>query len=153
MKIEGLIQPEGIIPELAATTKDQVLEELAARVAVIRPDIDGAGLADILRERERLGSTGIGEGGAIPHGKLKRLDQHLLVFGRSRQGVDYESIDGNKVNLFFLLVAPEEAVGMHLKILARLSRIFKDPAVRMGLLEAPGVAAIYETILKQDGRY
>jgi len=106
----------------------------------------------ILLERERLGSTGIGDGIAIPHGKLRNLDQPLLAFGRSRRGVDFKALDGRPVKLFFLLIAPEEAIGLHLKMLARISRILKDPAVRTRLLDAPDVAAMLAVIQEQDSR-
>lgn len=153
MKINGLLQPEDIIPDLAAATKVQVLTELAAKVAERHSGLDCEELLKILLERERLGSTGIGDGIAIPHGKLKRLDRPALAFGRSLGGVDFNALDGRKVNLFFLLIAPEDAFGMHLKMLARISRILKDPGVRKGLLEAPDAAAIFDTIREQDSRY
>ena len=153
MKINGLLRPEDIIPDLAAATKVQVLSELAGKVAERHSGLDREELLKILLERERLGSTGIGDGIAIPHGKLKRLDRPVLAFGRSLAGVDYNALDGRKVNLFFLLMAPEDAVGMHLKMLARISRILKDPGVRKGLLDAPDAAAIFDTIREQDSRY
>ena len=153
MKIAGLLQLEDIIPELSAKTKEEVLGELASRVAARHGDIDGEEVLRILLERERLGSTGIGDGIAIPHGKLKKLENPLLVFGRSRKGVDFDSLDGRKVSLFFLLLAPEEAVGLHLKMLARISRILKDPAVRKELIAVPDAAAIFHVIREQDNRY
>lgn len=153
MKINGLLQPEDIIPELSAETKEEVLNELAAKVAERHPGLDREELVKILLERERLGSTGIGDGIAIPHGKLKRLERPVLVFGRSLKGVEFSALDARKVNLFFLLMAPEDAVGVHLKMLARISRILKDAGVRKGLLEAPDASAIFDTIREQDGRY
>ena len=153
MKIDGLLQLEDIIPELSAETKEEVLGELAARVASRHSGLEGEEVLRILLERERLGSTGIGDGIAIPHGKLKKLEQPLLAFGRSSKGVDFGSLDGRKVALFFLLLAPEEAVGLHLKMLARISRILKDPDVRKELLEVPDAAAIFHVIRKQDNRY
>lgn len=153
MKIDGLLQAEDIIPCLAAETKDQVLTELAARVAERHPSLDRAEIIRVLLERERLGSTGIGDGIAIPHGKLKRADGLILAFGRSISGVDFNAIDGRKVHLFFLLLAPEEAAGTHLKMLARISRIMKDPSVRKSLLEAHDAAAVRTIIQEQDNRY
>ncbi len=131
MKINGLLQPEDIVPELSAVTKEGVLQELAAKVAERHAGLDREELLKILLERERLGSTGIGDGIAIPHGKLKRLAKPLLAFGRSLKGVDFDA----------------------LKMLARISRILKDPDVRQALLEAPSAAAIFETIREQDSRY
>ncbi len=153
MKINGLLQPADIIPSLAATTKDEVLLELAAKVEERHPLLNSGDVSKVLQERERLGSTGIGDGIAIPHGKIKRSGELVLVIGRSKQGVDYNALDGRKVHLFFLLIAPEEATGIHLKMLARISRILKDPAVRKVLLEAPDAAAIHSIIQEQDNRY
>jgi PTS system nitrogen regulatory IIA component len=153
MKIEGHLYPEDIIPSLAAETKEQVLHELAAKLAERHPKLASAEIYQVLLEREKLGSTGVGDSVAIPHGKLKRAEDLTMVFGRSIKGLDFDALDGRKVHLFFLLIAPEEAYGMHLKMLGRISRILKDPAVRKRLLEAPDVAAIYGIIQEQDSRY
>jgi PTS system nitrogen regulatory IIA component len=153
MKIDGLLQPEDIIPSLAAETKDEALLELAAVVEERHPLLGRTEIFRVLREREKLGSTGIGDGVAIPHGKLKQAGDLVLIFGRSKKGVDFDALDGRKVHIFFLLIAPEEAFGMHLKMLGRISRILKDPAIRKCLLEAPDVAAIYGIIQEQDSRY
>jgi len=153
MKIDGLLQPEDILPSLAAETKDEALRELAAKVEEHHPLLDRTEVFRVLQERERLGSTGIGDGVAIPHGKLKRAGDLVLAFGRSTNGVDFDALDGRKVHIFFLLIAPEEAFGLHLKMLGRISRILKDPAVRKGLMEAPDAAAIYGIIREQDSRY
>jgi PTS system nitrogen regulatory IIA component len=153
MKIDGLLQPEDIIPSLAAETKEEALLELAAKVEQRHPMLDRKEIFRVLQERERLGSTGVGDGVAIPHGKLKMAGGLLLVFGRSTKGVDFDALDGRKVHLFFLLIAPEEAFGLHLKMLGRISRILKDPAVRKDLLDAPDIGAIYGIIQEQDSRY
>jgi nitrogen PTS system EIIA component len=153
MKIDGVLQPEDIIPGLASETKEEVLGELAAKVSERHPGLDRGEVLRILLERERLGSTGIGDGVAIPHGKLKRLDQPVMAFARSLTGIDFNALDNRPVNLFFLIIAPEAAVGAHLKMLARISRILKDHAVREELLKAPDSAALYSAILKQDSRY
>ena len=153
MKIEGFLQVEDIIPCLTAETKDQVLLELAAKVEERHPSLNHEEINRVLLERERLGSTGIGDGIAIPHGKLKRAGGLMLAFGRSIRGIDFDALDGRKVHLFFLVLAPEEATGVHLKMLARISRILKDPVVRKGLLEAPDSAAVHSIIQEQDSRY
>ena len=153
MKIKGLLQPEDIIPDLAATTKEEALGEMAERVSRQHPGLEHTEILRILLERERLGSTGIGDGVAIPHGKLKRLDQPVMVFARSLKGIDYNALDNRPVNLLFLIIAPEAAVGLHLKILARISRILKDATVRTSLMEAPDAAALFAVILEQDSRY
>ena len=153
MKINGLLQVEDIIPDLAAETKEQVLLELSARVEERHPPMGRSEIFQVLLERERLGSTGVGDGIAIPHGKLKGAAGIILAFARSARGVDFTSLDGKKSHLFFLLIAPEDAFGIHLKMLGRISRILKDPAVRKDLLEAPDAAAIHSIIQEQDNRY
>jgi PTS system nitrogen regulatory IIA component len=153
MKIDGLLQPEDIIPSLAAETKDEVLLELAVKVEERHPLLNREKVYQVLQERERLGSTGIGDAIAIPHGKLKQATDLVLVFGRSSKGVDFNALDGRKVHIFFLLLAPEEAFGLHLKMLGRISRILKDPDVRMGLLDASDAMAIHGIIQEQDNRY
>jgi nitrogen PTS system EIIA component len=153
MKIVELLQLEDVIPALSAETKEEVLGELASRVAANHTNLVIEDVLKILLEREALGSTGIGDGIAIPHGKLNKLQQPLLSFGRSLKGVDFNALDGRKVSLFFLLLAPEGAVGLHLKMLARISRILKDPAVRRELLAVPDAAAIVNILREQDDRY
>ena len=100
VKIKGLLQLEDIAHALAAETKEQVLDELAAGVVGHHPELDHAEVLKVLQERERLGSTGIGDGIAIPHGKLKRLRKPVLAFGRSQQGIDFNALDGRKAHLF-----------------------------------------------------
>ncbi len=153
MKIITILQPDDIIPALEAETKNGVLAELAIKVEDRHPGLKRQDLLQILQERERLGSTGIGDGIAIPHGKFREARELVMVFGRSRRGVDFNALDGRPVYLFFLLVAPDDAIGIHLKMLARISRILKNPAVRKALLEAPDAASIYAIIREQDGRY
>jgi PTS system nitrogen regulatory IIA component len=145
---------EAIIPELAASTRDEVLAELSANVATRYPELSGSDLVSILREREQLGSTGIGDGVAIPHGKLRNFSQApVLVFGRSIKGVDFNSLDARKAHLFFLMLAADDAVDTHLRMLARLSRILKDPAVRKALLEALDAGSIHSIIAEQERRF
>ena len=99
---------------------------------------------------KKLGSTGIGDGVAIPHGKLSGIPELKLVFGRSIGGVDFESMDGQLAHLFFLLIAPEESVGVHLKTLARISKLLKDPAVRQKLMAAEGQDEIFQVIVDEE---
>jgi PTS system nitrogen regulatory IIA component len=153
IKIIGFLEPEDIIPELTSMSKDDVLAELAAKVVVRHPAINREELLKILLERERLGSTGIGDGVAIPHGKVMNAGELVLAFGRSLTGVNFNSLDGRPAQLFFLLVAPDEAVGLHLKMLARISRLLKDHVTRKKLLDAPDAAAIYTIFREQDSCY
>src|SRR5258706_7226592 len=122
MKILDILPPENILADLQGTSKLAVLEELAGSLAEHHPAISKQRLVDVLLEREKLGSTAIGEGIAIPHGKLPKLSGVVAAFGRSRAGVDFQSLDGGLTQLFFLLVAPEDASVAHLKTLAPGSR-------------------------------
>lgn len=153
MKRNLFLQPEDIIPDLAAEKKEDILKEMAALAVDRHPGLSAAEVLKVLQERERLGSTGIGDGIAIPHGKLKQAKDVIAVFGRSVKGVEFNSLDGRKVHLLFLLLAPEDAVGIHLKMLARISRLLKDPSVRTRLLSAPDAEAISTIIREQDSRF
>lgn len=151
MKISELLDPQAIISELNATDKKGVLEELTDTLVTLVPELEHGRVLEILNEREKLGSTGIGDGVAIPHGKIANLVALQLVFARSTKGVDFESMDGQLTQLFFLLIAPEGAVGVHLKTLARISKLLKDINVRKKLLAATDAAAIYQIILNNEG--
>jgi nitrogen PTS system EIIA component len=153
MKILDILPPENVISELQGTTKLAVLEELAGALAANHPEISKDRLVDVLLEREKLGSTAIGEGIAIPHGKLPKLAGVLAVFGRSPEGVDFQSLDGGLTQLFFLLVAPEDASGAHLKALARVSRLLRDKDFRQRLIAADGSENLYQTIRQEDDKY
>ena len=130
----------------------RVLEELVAPVAKIA-GVNDEELVRVLMERERLGSTGIGSGVGIPHGKLKNIDSLILGFGLSRKGVDFESIDGQPTHIFFLLVTPENSTGLHLKLLARISRILKNEPFRNRLLNAATVEEILRIIKEEDEEF
>jgi nitrogen PTS system EIIA component len=150
MKIVDLLDSLAIAPELGGTTKNEVLGELTDALLRVEKSLDRDEVVRVLQERERLGSTGIGEGVAIPHGKLKDLDRLLIAFGRSGNGVDFDSMDGKPAHLFFLLVAPEESVGVHLKTLARISKLLKNPLVRKRLLDAGDAADLHRIISEEE---
>lgn len=144
---------EAVITDLIASTRDEVLAELTANVVSRFPQLSADEIVRILRERELLGSTGIGDGVAIPHGKLRHMgDSPVIAFGRSIKGVEFNSLDARKAHLFILILAPDTAVDIHLRLLARISRIFKNPALRKGLLEAADSAAILAMISEQERR-
>jgi PTS system nitrogen regulatory IIA component len=151
MKIVEFLRFDAVIANLSGTTGPAVLAELCRPLATAHR-VDAQKLLDTLLEREKLGSTGIGEGVAIPHGKLPGLSQLVAAFGVSRQGVDFEAIDGKPTHLFFALVAPENSAGVHLKALARISRLFKNPRFRAAILEAPTAADIHALIVQEDAR-
>jgi PTS system nitrogen regulatory IIA component len=153
MRITDVLADTDLLPDLAASTKEELIAELALLVAAHHPEIDGGRLVQALEDRERLNSTALGDGVAIPHGKLPGLRRVVAAFGRSREGVDFNSLDGKPTHLFFLLVAPEDSAGAHLKALARISRLLKDEGFRSRLLDAPDAAALYQTIREEDERY
>jgi PTS system nitrogen regulatory IIA component len=152
VRISEFLSPEAVIADLRAKDKQEVLRELSAALSRAHPSLKEERLVEVLREREKLGSTGIGEGVAIPHGKLAGMTQLLAAFGVSRGGVDFEAIDGRPTHLFFALVAPENSAGVHLKALARISRLFKNARFRASILEAPTAEAIHELIVQEDAR-
>ena len=153
MKITEILPEELVIPALTGKSKEDVLRELATAMAAQHSDIDASRLVEVLWERERLGSTAIGDGIAIPHGKLPGLRTVLGAFGRHPQGVDFQSLDGKPTKLLFLLVAPEDSVGQHLKALARVSRLLKDPAFRNQLMSAPDQGELFRCIREEDDKY
>lgn len=152
MRIAEFLSPEAIIPDLRARDKEGILRELSAALARAHPSLKQEKLAEVLREREKLGSTGIGEGVAIPHGKLPGLQQLLAAFGVCREGADFEAIDGKPTYLFFALIAPENSAGVHLKALARISRLFKSARFRAAILEAGSAEGILHLVSQEDAR-
>ncbi len=153
MKILDILAKESIVTELRGKTKREVLEELTDALLEHKPQLDRGRLIEVLLERERLGSTGIGDGIAIPHGKLEDLDQLALSFGRSTAGVDFESMDGKPVHLFFLLVAPENCAGIHLRALAKIARLLKNGAIRRRLGSVGSREEIFSVIQQEDEHF
>jgi PTS system nitrogen regulatory IIA component len=138
---------------LKAKSKRAVLAELSEIFTRDHAGIQSEAMIEVLLEREKLGSTGIGDGIAIPHGKLKGLDSLVISFGRSREGIDFDSIDGRPAHIFFLLMAPESSTGQHLKALAKISRMLKDPEFRNDLLSAKNAEELYRKIADKDESY
>ena len=153
MKLTDLMDEKMILPELAGRTKTEVLQEFADLLAGEGKVRNGREFLEVILAREALGSTGIGDGIAIPHGKLKDLQELVLAFGLSRQGVEFDAMDGKPVHLFFVLVAPEDSPGDHLKALARISRLVKNKAFRDRLLQSRSAAEIYAAIREEDEQY
>jgi len=150
MKIAEVLKKDFVLEQLTSGTKTDVLKELADVILGERADYNPEGTVNILLEREKLGSTGIGDGIAIPHGKLNIIDALAISFGRSQEGIDFNAMDGKPVHLFFLLLAPENAAGQHLKMLAKLSRMLKDATFRKNLLEATSTEDLYRIIVDKD---
>jgi nitrogen PTS system EIIA component len=153
MKLSEILDAGNIIPDLKARDKKKALEELAETIVKSRPSLDKNSLVKVLQERERLGSTGIGDGVAIPHGKFQGINEPIISFGRSIKGLDFESMDGQPVFLFFLLIAPENSASVHLKALARIAKILKNSSFRKTLMEIPTSQEIYKTIIQNDEEF
>ena len=153
MKILDILDKECIIPELRSRTKEEVLEELTGALLSCKTNLDKEALVEVLLERERLGSTGIGDGIAIPHGKVQDLDELVLSFGRSTEGIEFDSMDGRPTHLFFLLIAPENSAGIHLRALAKISRLLKSGQFRQRLLEAETSEALFQVIQEEDKEF
>lgn len=150
MKITDMLKKEYIIEDLQAKSKQDVLGELSGVFQRGGVRIDRDVVTKVLMEREKLGSTGIGDGIAIPHGKLAGLGDLIISFGRSREGIDFDAMDGKRVHLFFLLMAPENSASQYLKTLAKISRMLKDGIFRKQLLTARTKDEIYEVVSEKD---
>jgi PTS system nitrogen regulatory IIA component len=153
MKITDILHEDSIIGELTSRDKKGVLEELVSVLVEHGRLTNKEKPVQVLLERERMGSTGIGDGIAIPHGKLRDIKGIICSFGRTREGIDFQSIDEKPSHLFFLLFAPENSAGEHLQALARLSRILKDGRLRKRLMEAASEKEIYRLIAEEDEHY
>jgi len=152
MKIVEFLRPDAVIADVSGRTGPAVLGELCRPLAATQ-NVDQQRLVDTLLDREKLGSTGIGEGVAIPHGKVPGLSGLMASFGRSPEGIDFRAIDGRPTHLFFTLFAPENSAGAHLKALARISRIFKNAAFRDAIMKARTAEEIYRLIEAEDAKY
>jgi len=150
MKITEMLKEEFILGELKAGNKRDALAEMVGVFAKGNIRTDPEAILRVLLERERLGSTGIGDGIAIPHGKLAGLGEMVMAFGRSRKGIDFDAMDGKPVHLISLLVAPENSAGQHLKALAKISRMMKDEGYRRALLEAKTHGDLVRIIGEKD---
>src|SRR5688572_21109926 len=145
MSLTDLIAPNAVIPALKVTSKKQAIQELSERAAQLTGHSERT-IAEILLQREKLGSTGVGNGIAIPHGKLPKLAKLFGLFARLERPVDFESLDGQAVDLVFLLLAPETAGADHLKALARIARLLRDPDIAAKLRESNDAEALYAVL-------
>lgn len=136
MKLGDLLDKELVLPTLSARTKTAVLAELVGVMAGREGGLDEKAALNVLLEREKLGTTGIGDGIAIPHGKMDDLSDILVAVGRSVEGVDFEALDHKPCHIFFLVLAPEQVAGMHLRVLAHISRLLKDEQFRTSFMAA-----------------
>ncbi len=145
-----MLKKDYVIESLMTSTKKDALRELAQVILHDQPQYETETVVKVLLDREKLGSTGIGDGIAIPHGKLAKLDRLVVSFGRSLEGIDFNAMDGRPVHLFFLLLAPENSAGLHLKALAKISRMLKDDSFRRQLIEAGTKEELYRIIEEKD---
>ena len=152
MRLVDFMSEKLVIPGLSGTTRDEALQEIVACIVAAREHIDPKQALSVLTERERLGSTGVGQGLAIPHARLSDLDETVACFARSAAGVAFAARDGQPTHLLFTILAPRGKASSHLNALARASRLFRDAAFRRDLLAADGPAEIYRLIDQQDRR-
>ncbi len=150
MNISDLLAPEAVLASLKAQTKKQLLQELAAR-AHARTQLPEKQIFETLNERERLGTTGVGAGIAIPHGRMAGVAHITGVFARLESAIDYEAVDGQPVDLVFMLLAPENAGADHLKALARVSRLLRNQQTCEKLRAAKTAEALYAILIDQTG--
>lgn len=150
MKISDLLDIKAISTELASSDKTDLLAEMVDLLRRAEPDLDAAELLSVLIEREELGSTGIGDGVAIPHGKIKGLNRLHMAFGRKKQGIDFDAIDNRPAHLFLLLLAPESEATLHLKALARISKLLRKEEIRQQLLEAQDAMMLLNILSQED---
>ena len=147
MEINDLLVPEGVVADLKATSKKQALQDLAKRAAEVS-GLHERAIFDVLMERERLGTTGVGNGIAIPHGKLASLDRLHGLFARLEQPIDFHAIDERPVDLIFVLLAPENAGADHLKALARISRLLRNNGICDKLRGTDSAEALFAILIE-----
>ncbi len=145
MPLTDLVAPQAVLQALKVNSKKQALQELAARAAELSGRAERE-IFDVLMQREKLGSTAIGSGIAIPHGKLPKLDRLFGLFARLDRAIDFEALDGQPVDLVFLLLAPETAGADHLKALARVARLLREPGVARMLRESRDKESLYAVL-------
>ena len=153
MKIDEILSKDSIISNLTGTNKEEILREITDFLQSLGLIKDKETLFNTLMEREKLGSTGIGENVAIPHGKSDELSQIVIVFGRSIEGLDFESLDQKPVHFVCMVIAPSNSTGQHLKALARISRLFKNQNLREGILKLQDANQIYALLLEEDSKF
>jgi PTS system nitrogen regulatory IIA component len=153
MKILDYLKEEWVLPDLQGTDKASVLKELSEDLAESGQGVTPDELLRVLLEREKLESTGIAEGVAIPHGRLKRLKSFRISFGRSVKGIHFDSIDGKPTHLFFLVLAPEDSAVNNLKLLGRIATLLKDPSFKKRLMESKSRHELFQSISEEDEKY
>ena len=152
MRLVDILSEDLVVPTVTSVDREGLLKEVVEHIAHARPDVDQVSALRVLVERERIGSTGVGNGFAIPHGKLPNLRGMVACFARSVPGVEFNSLDRQPAHLFLVLLAPDGAAGLHLKALARASRLFKDTDFRARLLSEGSAPELWSIIRAEDAR-
>lgn len=152
MRIAEFLKVEAVIPALSAKSKPEVLKELAVGLSRAHPAIPISRFQEVLEERERIGSTGMEKGVAIPHGRVAELATLVACFGVSQGGLEFQARDGKPSHFFFALVAPENAAGLHLKALSKLSRLFRSEQLKDAILRSGSASDIFSLISLEDTR-
>ncbi|MBN2715319.1 MAG: PTS sugar transporter subunit IIA [Deltaproteobacteria bacterium] len=152
MKIKEFLLPEAVTSDLESSGKLDVLSELGRLLAKVSPNANEADIVAALVERERLATTGIGDGVAIPHAKSDKLTEIRAALGISRTGIPFDAVDGKPVHIFVALLAPQGVAGEHLKALARISRLVREPDFRNRLLTTQSAQELYDAIVEADGK-
>jgi len=150
LKITEILQEQCIVADIKGQTKREVISELVETLAKARLIEDVVTAVNVVMDREKLGSTGIGNGVAVPHGKLKNINNIMCAFGRSQNGVDFDAVDRAPVYIFFLVLAPEDSASLHLKVLSRITKILRDQSLRKKIIKFTNVSDIYTSILEED---
>lgn len=152
MRLHEILTESCVIAHVQGRTKEDVLLELVSSLKKANLIDNADDVIRVIMEREKLGSTGIGDGVAIPHGKMKRLDKILCVAARSSNGVDFDAVDRRPVHIFFLVLAPEDSASMHLKVLSRISKILRDKSFRKRLLKLGDAHELYTALVEADSK-
>ena len=153
MKIDEILKKESVIADLLGDSKVKVIKEMTQCLKKNNFIKNDQALFETLMEREKLGSTGIGENVAIPHGKSDEVTQIITVLARSKKGVEFESLDQKPVHFICMVIAPAHSTGQHLKVLARVSRIFKNQGIREEIMKAENSDTIYSILMNEDSKF
>ena len=153
MKIDEILKKESVIADLLGDNKVEVIKEMTQCLKKNNFIKNDQALFETLMEREKLGSTGIGENVAIPHGKSDEVSEIITVLARSKNGVEFESLDEKPVHFVCMVIAPKNSTGQHLKVLARISRIFKNQGLREDILNAGNSDSIYSILIHEDSKF
>jgi len=150
LKIAEILQEQCVVADIRGKTKREIITELVEALAKARLVKDIEPVVNVVMDREKLGSTGIGNGVAVPHGKLKNINNIMCAFGRSQNGVDFDAVDRAPVHIFFLVLAPEDSASLHLKVLSRITKILRDQSLRKKIIKLTNVHELYTSILEED---